>query len=165
MVLYGIYNSDPIEALIDTMHRLHNQFTWNEKLFVGKIEDWCHWYLSERDVNHYAINSMLFLTTARENMQKCMKEFINQLKTYSQAITVLSKVYLPISPLLPSELNIILQKVKEALQVTNRDYDLVIKRLYLYCDMKLVTFGIDDHRNLIIQFLVFVQPLTQQHLT
>ena len=31
--------------------------------------------------------------------------------------------------------------------------------------MKLVTFGIDDQRNLIIQFLVFVQPYTQWHLT
>ena len=30
--------------------------------------------------------------------------------------------------------------------------------------MKLVTFGIDDQRNLIIQFPVFVQPCTQQHL-
>ena len=30
--------------------------------------------------------------------------------------------------------------------------------------MKLVTFGIDGQRNLIIQFPVFVQPYTQQHL-
>ena len=30
--------------------------------------------------------------------------------------------------------------------------------------MKLVTFGIDDQRNLIIQFLVFVQPYTQTKL-
>ena len=30
--------------------------------------------------------------------------------------------------------------------------------------MKLVTFGINDKRNLIIQFPVFVQPHTQQHL-
>ena len=30
--------------------------------------------------------------------------------------------------------------------------------------MKLVTFGIDDQRNLIIQFTVIVQPFTQQHL-
>ena len=30
--------------------------------------------------------------------------------------------------------------------------------------MTLVTFGIDDQRNLIIQFLVFVQPYTKQHL-
>ena len=31
--------------------------------------------------------------------------------------------------------------------------------------MKLVTFGIDDQRNLMIQFVVFVQSYTQQHLT
>ena len=52
--------------------------------------------------------------------------------------------------LLPSKLNKILQEIKVAHQTTNRDYDLVIKRLYLYYDMKLVTFGINDQRNLII---------------
>ena len=31
--------------------------------------------------------------------------------------------------------------------------------------MKLVTFSIDDQRNLIIQFPIFVQPYTQQDLT
>ena len=50
------------------------------------------------------------------------------------------------------------------MQVNNRDCELVIKRLYLYYDMKLVTFGIDDQRNLITQFQVFVHPNTQQHL-
>ena len=35
--------SDTLETLIDTVHRLHNQTTWNEKLFAGKIEDWYHW--------------------------------------------------------------------------------------------------------------------------
>ena len=30
--------------------------------------------------------------------------------------------------------------------------------------MQLVTFGIDKNRNLIIQFLVFIQPYTQQPL-
>ena len=93
------------------------------------------------------------------------ERFITQLKMYSQAIRVPAKGYLPISLLPPSKLNIILQEVKKALQVTNRDYDLVIKSLYLYHDMKLVTFVIDDQRNLIIQFPLFVQPYTQQHLT
>ena len=64
----------------------------------------------------------------------------------------------------PSKLNIILEKVREAVQINNGDYDLDIKRLYLYYDMKLATFGIDDQRNLIIQFPVFVQLHTQQHL-
>ena len=92
------------------------------------------------------------------------ERFINQLRMYSKAIRILSKGYLPISLLLPSELNKILQEVKVVLQTTNRDYDLVIRRLYLYYDMKVVTFGTDDQGNLILQFPVFVQPHTQQHL-
>ena len=45
VVLYVIYNSDTLENLIDTVDRLHNQCTWNEKLFVGEIEKWYRWYL------------------------------------------------------------------------------------------------------------------------
>ena len=37
----------------------------------------------------------------------------------------------------------ILNKVKKAIKINNPDYDIVIKRLYLYYDMKLVTFGIN----------------------
>ena len=48
---------------------------------------------------------------------------------------------------------------------TNPDHDIVIKRLHLYYDMKLVTFRIDRNRNLIIQFPIFGQPYTQQPLT
>ena len=76
----------------------------------------------------------------------------------------MSKGYLPISLLSPSKLNIILQQGKQAVQIKNKDYDLVIKRLYLYYDMKLVTSGIDNQRNLIVQFPVFVHPQGQQHL-
>ena len=42
----------------------------------------------------------------------------------------------------------------------NADNDIVIKRLNLYYDKKLVTFGIDRDENLIIQFPVFIQPYT-----
>ena len=41
---------------------------------------------------------------------------------------------------------------------------MVIKRLHLCYNMKLVTFGIDESRNLIVQFPVFIQPYTQQQL-
>ena len=51
-----------------------------------------------------------------------------------------------------------------AIAKSNKDYDLVLTRLYLYYDMKLVTFGIDNQRNLIVQFPVFVQPYTKKRL-
>ena len=93
------------------------------------------------------------------------ERFVNQLKEYSCAIRILSKGYLPISLLPPSKLAKILQEVKQVSLKTNKNYGLVIKGMYKYYDMKLVTFGIDRNRNLIIQFPVFVQPYTQKPLT
>ena len=93
------------------------------------------------------------------------ERFVNQLKEYSHAIRILLKGYLPISLLPPSKLAKILQEVKQVLLKTNKNYGPVIKGMYKYYDMKLVTFGIDRNRNLIIQFPVFVQPYTQKPLT
>ena len=83
---------------------------------------------------------------------------------YVKVIRILSKGYLPISLLPPSKLERILNKVRAALLKTNKDYDLLLTCLYLYYDMKLVTFGIDEERNLIIKFPVFIQPYTQTRL-
>ena len=165
MVMYSVYNSDTLEDLIDTVHKIHNRTTWNDKLFSGQINNWYNYYSSSSGVQHYAINLLLFLTTVREKYVKMYERFLNQLRQYSQAIRVLSKGYLPINLLSPSKLSIILQKVRETVQKENKNYDILIKRLYLYYDIKLVTFGIDDKRNLIVQFPVFVHPHNQQHLT
>ena len=93
------------------------------------------------------------------------ERFIAELKSYSEAIRVLSKGYLPISLITPSKLQLILSQGKAALAKTNKDYDFVLSRLYLYFNMKLVTFGIDQDKNLIIQFPMFVQPYMQTKLT
>ena len=83
---------------------------------------------------------------------------------YASAIRVLVKGYLPNTLITAVKLQAILKEVKNTLRTTNLDYDLVIDRLHLYYDMQLVTFGINKDRNLIIQFLVFIQPYTQQSL-
>ena len=62
---------------------------------------------------------------------------------YAKAIRILSKGYLPISLLPPSKLERILNEVKASLLKSNKDYDLVLTCLYVYYDMKLVTFGIN----------------------
>ena len=86
------------------------------------------------------------------------------MQIYTSAIRILAKGYLPNTLVTPSKLQEILNEVKMALHTTNPDYDLVIDRLHLYYDMQLVTFGIDKNKNLIIQFLVCIQPYTQQPL-
>ena len=79
-------------------------------------------------------------------------EFMLQLQIYAKVVRILAKGCLPISLVTPLKLQEILGSVKEALIKTNPEYNIVIKRLHLYYNMKLVTFGIDRKRNLIIQF-------------
>ena len=155
MVLYAIYNSDTLGKLIKIVHNMYHRRTWNEKLFAGKLNHWYNWYLSKDGIGHYAINSLLFLTTTREKYVKMYERFISQLYMYAKAKRILPIGYLPISLLPPSKLQEILGEVKKTIQTTNSDYDIVIKRLHLYYDMKLVTFGIDEGTNLIVQLECF----------
>ena len=64
-IMYGVYNSD---TLTDLIHRMQNSTTWNEKTFAGILHDWMEIYSQDKGVHNYAINSVLFLTTVKENM-------------------------------------------------------------------------------------------------
>ena len=107
---------------------------------------------------------MLYLKTIKDKYIEIYNEFISQLHIYVKVVRILAKGYLPISLITPLKLQEILNSIKETLTKTNPDYDIVIKRLHLYYNMKLATFRIDRNRNLIIQFPIFVQPYTQQPL-
>ena len=97
MIMYGVYNSDTLKDLINTVHRMQNFTTWNEKTFAGRLHNWMELYSHNECVHHYAINSVLFLTTVREKYVKMYERFIEELKLYWKAIGILSKGYLPIS--------------------------------------------------------------------
>ena len=116
------------------------------------------------EMQHYATNLLLYLRSIKDKYIEIYNKFISQLHIYAKAVRLLTKGYLPISLITPLKLQEILNLVKETLIKTNPDYDIVIKRLHLYYNMKLVTFGIDRHRNLIMQFPIFVQPYTHQPL-
>ena len=115
MIMYGVYNSDTLKDLIDTVHRMQNFTTWNEKTFAGRLHDWMELYSHNEGVHHYAINSVLFLTMVREKYVKMYERFIEELKLYSKAMRILSKGYLPISLLPPSKLEKILKEVRIAI--------------------------------------------------
>ena len=55
MIIYCVYNSDTLTDLIDTVHRMQNFTTWNEKTFAGKLHDWMEIYSQDKDVRNYAI--------------------------------------------------------------------------------------------------------------
>ena len=63
MIMYGVYNSDTLKDLIDTVHRMQNFTTWNKKTFTGKLHAWMEIYSQDEGMCNYVINSVLFLTT------------------------------------------------------------------------------------------------------
>ena len=167
LVMYGIYNAETLEKLVKTVQVIHSRNSLIEGLFAGKsaavYESYSQMH-GQHGIQHYAIDSMLYLHMIKNKYIEIYNKFISQLCIYAKAVRILAKGYLPIPLVMPLKFQEILNSVKETLIKSNQDYDIVIKRLHLYYDMKLVTFGIDRKRNLIIQFLIFVQPYTQQPL-
>ena len=163
MLMYGIYNAETLEKLINTMHHIHNTTSSHEKLFAEQQSSLTlkSLYTNTLGLQQCSINSLVYLRTVQDNYISLYKELIIQLHIYATTIRVLAKGYLPISLITPWKLKETLSEVKIMIRKTNPDYDLVIKKLHLYYEMQLVSFAIDIDRNLIIQFPVSIQPYTQ----
>ena len=146
---------------------LHSHQSLVEDLFTGQKVATYEIYSKMQKANnvqHYVMNALLYSHAIKEKYIAVYNEFITQLHIYMKAIRILAKGYLPISLITLYKLQEIINLVKETLVKSNPDYDIVIKRLHLYYNMKLVTFRIDQERNLIIQFPIFMQMYTQQPL-
>ena len=137
--MYGKYNSDTLMELVKTVHQMQNVTTWKEKIFVSEMNEWLKNKLAHiHNEFDYSIDTVLFLTTIQEKYIRMYKKFTAELRSYSKAIRILSKGYLPITLITPSKLEAILKQVQIAIAKTNQDYELVLNRLYLYYNMKLV---------------------------
>ena len=50
----------------------------------------------DHGIQHYAINSMLYLRTIKDKCIEMYNEFISQIHSYTKVIRILAKGYLPI---------------------------------------------------------------------
>ena len=154
MLMYGIYNAETLEKLINTVHGIHNVTSSQEKLFAGEHNPslFRMLYVDALGIQQYTINSLLFLRIIQNKYISLYRELITQLYIYVSSIRILAKGYIPNTLLTPKKLQGILSEVKRSLHITNPDYNLVLDRIYLYYYMQLVTFCIDRDMNIIIQF-------------
>ena len=166
MLMYGIYNAETLEKLINTIHNIHNVTSSHEKMFAGEHNPAIFRlsYTTSLGVQQYAFNSLLYLRVIQDKYISLYRELITQLKAYVSAIRILSKGYLPTTLIPPNKLQNILTEVERSLHQTNPDYALVFDKLHMYYDMPLVTFGVDRNMNLVIQFPIFIQPYIQEPL-
>ena len=132
LIMYRIYNAETLEKLVKTVHALHSRQSLYESLFADQTSA-AYGVYSQMDgahgIQHYAVNSMLYLHTIKDKYVEIYNEFILQLCIYAKAVRILAKGYLPISLVMPLKLKEILDLVKEALIKTNPDYDIMMKRL------------------------------------
>ena len=166
MLMYGLYNDETLEKLINTVHNIHNVTTSHEKMFAGELNHAIFrlTYTTSLGVLQYAFNSLLYLRVIQDKYISLYRELITQLKAYLSAIRILSKGYLPTTLIPPNKLQDILAEVRRSLHHTNPDYTLVFDKLHMYYNMPLVTFGVDRSMNLVIQFPIFTQLYIQELL-
>ena len=154
MLMYGVYNVETLEKLINTVHSIHNTTSLHERLLGGQQSSitFKSLYAHSLGLHHYSINSLLYLRTIQDKYIVLYRELIHQLHIYTSAIRILAKGYLPNTLVTAFKLKEILSEVRKSMQVTNQDYYLVMDRLHLYYDVQLMTFGIDKDKILIVQF-------------
>ena len=63
MLMYGIYNVETLEKLINTVHEIHNVTSSHENLFAGEHNPTLFrmLYMDALGIQQYATNSLLFL--------------------------------------------------------------------------------------------------------
>ena len=116
MLMYGIYNAETLEKLINMVQELHNVTSSDEKLFAGEHNPTSFriMYMNALDVQQHAFNSLLFLRIVQDKYISLYKELVTQLKSYVSAIRVLAKGYLPTTLITPSKLQEILEEATKS---------------------------------------------------
>ena len=117
MSMYGIYNAETLEKLINTIQKIHNVSSSLEKLFAGEHNPTIFrlLYTDALGIQQYAFNSLLFLRVVQDKYISLYKELITQLRSYVSAIRVLAKGYLPTTLITQSKLLEILAEVRKSL--------------------------------------------------
>ena len=80
MIMYGVYNVDTLEKLIQMVHKMNNRSVWYERLYAGHVNKWFEMYSASQGANYYAIHSLLYLRTIQEKYKKMYERLVNQLK-------------------------------------------------------------------------------------
>ena len=106
MLMYGIYNAETLEKLINTVQEIHNVTSSHAKLFAGEHNPTLFrlLYMDALGIQQYTINLLLFLRVIQDKYISLYRELITQLHSYVSAIRVLAKGYLPTTLLTPRKL-------------------------------------------------------------
>ena len=91
LVMYGIYNAETSEKLVKMVQVIHSRQPLIEDLFTGKsaaaYESYSQMH-GQHGIQHYMINSMLYLHMIKDKYIEIYNEFISQLHIYAKAVRI-----------------------------------------------------------------------------
>ena len=78
MLMYGIYNAETLEKLINTVHNIHNVTSSHKCLFTGKHNPaiFRPLYTNNLGIQQYAFNSLLFSRVIQDKYISLYRELI-----------------------------------------------------------------------------------------
>ena len=77
--MYGVYNAENLEKLISTVYHIHNITSLHERLFARQQSSLTlrSLYVNALGLQHYSINSPLYLRTVQDKYIALYKEMDN----------------------------------------------------------------------------------------
>ena len=161
--MYGKYNVESLNKVIDTLNLLHDKQTELEKLVTTKMFTEVE---SIGDALDYSVEFQLFLELAQEEHVTKYKEVYKAWKELLDAIAILSQRRLPRSLFPDQRIEGILAQVDKMVRMRYPDYELDASHISHYRDMELVTFSVDRiAHSLIVTFPVFIKDFKQPPLS
>ena len=161
-LMYGRYNVETLEKVIQTVNSLHQRQTQLEEVFAktqsGRVDE--------------VIDAISFNFDLHLYMKLVEEEHVNQYQLLEKAshdllkgIATLGQGKLPRELVSDTRLRTMLKEVRSMIRKQFPDYELADNSILHYRDMKLVTFSIDrETHSLIISFPVFVKDFRQPSL-
>ena len=162
-LMYGKYNVESLNKVIDTLNLLHDKQTELEKLVTTKVFTEVE---SIGDALDYSVELQLFLAMAQEEHVTKYKEVFKVGKELLDAIAILSQRRLPRSLFPDQRIEGILAQVAKMVRMRYPDYELAANHISHCRDMELVTFSVDRiTHSLIVTFPVFIKDYKQPPLS
>ena len=158
MLMYGQFSLNGTEEITNSLRDMYEHQSNIEDYMRNLTTEWPRWYLSDpAGISYYTSHLSVYIQTLNEKYNIMYRELLDNLHRIITGVAKLSQGHLApeIIPhsLLQSSLDDIAMQIRE----THPEYTLALTHISQYYDMKLVTFGIDKDRSLIVTFPVFLK--------
>ena len=165
-LLYGEFDINSTASIIELLDSLDDRTSYLERILEMEVKEWTDKFLDlSNGPTVYSHLIHFYIANLKEKYIRLYEALETELRLLLRSIAILSKGYLPPQLFPPRTLVEISQKAIAMIKNQNLDYVLALPHITDYYDMRLVTFGLDDHGRLVICFPIFIKEYKKEPMT